>query len=312
MSQKTYGELKTFVYNKLDLQEENFITASEFLSYVEEALNFCEAEVHKLNIEDQYFEACANIRLVQGRSTYSLPSNIYANKVTRLVYTNGVDVYPINRLKTRRRYEKAQEIATSYTGTEFYEYQLVNNDVTVGTQVLLTHPASETSSQVTPTANTTSGSRTVSSVSSTTGISVGDFVSGTGIALNSRVESIDSSTQITLSAPAKATGTTVTLTITASRVLCWYIRRVNIPTATTDVIDFPEFWNFVAQHAIVECLKKELGNPRLQSEMDKLKDMREQVLETLANMVPDQEDLIEKDMSAYSDQGVEELFGYGV
>jgi hypothetical protein len=81
----------------------------------------------------------------------------------------------------------------------------------------------------------------------------------------------------------------------------WYIRSVSIPTAATDYIDFPEFWHFVAQHVIVKCLRKEIGNPRLQTEMLILDQVKAQVLETLSNMVPDQNDELEKDTSIYED-----------
>lgn len=310
MSTKTYGSIKTFVTKKLDLQEESFITAAELLEYAEEAINFCEAEIHKLNIEDQYFVSCANIRLQSGVSTYALPTNIYANKILRVVYTDGSKIYPIKLLKHKIRFEQSEDIDNNGVSDD-YSYMLINNDPNIGTQIRLFPASTETSAQVTPTCNTTSGSRILSTVSSTTGISVGDFVSGTGIPRNARVQSVDSGTQITLNAAATATGTTISLTINEPRVLVWYIRRANVPAATTDIVDFPEFWNFIAQHMIVECLKKELGNPRLTDEKEKLKELRLQVLETLSNMVPDQEDKIEQDMSSYIEQSVEELNQYG-
>ncbi|HEY1684041.1 MAG TPA: autotransporter-associated beta strand repeat-containing protein [Tepidisphaeraceae bacterium] len=63
------------------------------------------------------------------------------------------------------------------------------------------NPASQTG-------DTTSGTAVVTGLSSTAGLVVGQAVSGTGIASGSTIKSIDSSSQITLSANATATNTT--------------------------------------------------------------------------------------------------------
>lgn len=66
---------------------------------------------------------------------------------------------------------------------------------------------------ITPTGDTTSGLFTVSSMSSNAGIVVGMFVSGTGIPANTKVASIDSASQITLSKAATASNTSTVLTV---------------------------------------------------------------------------------------------------
>lgn len=304
MSQKTYSQLSAFVQKKLDLQEENFITAAELLEACEEAITYCEAEIHKLNIEDQYFVACANLRIESGKQTYSLPSNMYANKILKVMYTDGVKVYPVKRLTGRDRFSVAEELRLSANSTDLW-YMLENNDVNTGTLIRFYPIPNETSQQATPTATLVAGSRSVATVSSTAGVAVGHFVSGTGIALNTRVQSVNSATSLTLDAPATTSGTGVTLTINEPRIMVWYIRRANIPASSTDVIDFPEFWSFISQHMIVECLDKEIGNPRLQKAMAKLQVLQEQMQSTLSNMVPDQEDKLEMDMSSYVEQDSE-------
>ena len=169
------------------------------------------------------------------------------------------------------------------------------------------YPTPEESSTVTSvTGDLTSGSAVVSNMSSTTGISIHDFISGTSIPDGARVQSVDSATQVTLTAAATATAVTETLTFTEARVTMWFVREAAIPAATTDVIDIPEFWNFVAQYVLVECLRKELGNPRGPAEEAKLEGLRRQMMETLANMVPDQDDLVEQDFTAYYDMDIGE------
>ena len=89
------------------------------------------------------------------------------------------------------------------------------------TQMTLSAAATATDSLVslsvptlTVTATTTSGSPLLTSISpNTTGIHVGMFVTGTGINANSSVVSIDSSTQVTLSDNATASGTGVILAV---------------------------------------------------------------------------------------------------
>jgi hypothetical protein len=95
------------------------------------------------------------------------------------------------------------------------------------------------------------------------------------------------------------------LTFVEPRMQLWYIRGVLIPTASTDPIDIPEFWPVVAQHVIVSCLSKELGSPRLAMEKETLLQMTAQMIETLTEMVPDQDDTVEADTSSYEEQGLE-------
>lgn len=59
--------------------------------------------------------------------------------------------------------------------------------------------------------NTTSGSANVTGISSTTGLSAGMLVSGTGIPANAKIASITNGTSLVISANATATGTGVSL-----------------------------------------------------------------------------------------------------
>lgn len=61
------------------------------------------------------------------------------------------------------------------------------------------------------TGTTTNASAIITSVSSTTGLSIGTLVSGTGITAGSYIASIDSSTQITLDRPTTATNAGITI-----------------------------------------------------------------------------------------------------
>ena len=51
------------------------------------------------------------------------------------------------------------------------------------------------------------------------------------------------------------------------------------------------------------CLKKELGNPRLSTELVYLDRLEDQMKATLSDMVPDQDDKIEPDLDIYQEMG---------
>jgi len=306
MAFKTYGEIQTFVQDKLDLRDEDFISRDEMLSYCEEAIRYCESEIHKLNIEDMYFVAQTTIPLVSGQTDYDLPSGIFGNKILRVMYSKDAILYDLKRLTRQYRFEEG-ELARRYpTGAPpYYGYMLVNLDPRLGTRMRLYPTPTEVSTVYTVTntgtAATTLGSKIVT-LTSTAGLQAEYFVSGTGIVDGTRIQSVNSATQITLCENAVATGAAVNLTFTEPRVLVWYIRNASIPTGTTDLIDFPEFWHFIAQFMVVNCLKKEVVNPRLPLEVETLLKIEKQMLETLSNMVPDQDDQVEKDLSSYIDQ----------
>ena len=297
---KTYEFLSGFVKSKLDLQEEVFITSAELLTYCEEALRFCEAEIHKLNIEDMYFVSVEPIKLNTGKSEYSLPANIYGNKILRLVYDNGSKVYDIPRIKIEKRFEVAS-LMDRYQTADSYGYMLMNNDPRAGTRVRLYPKSREETSQTTIAGATVAGSAVITGIASTTGLQVGDFVACDEFPDGTRVEDLTSTT-LTLTYEALTTNATASAVVTQPVLLCWFIRSVNIPASGSDLVDFPEFWNFIAQYMIVQCLAKELGNPRVDIERARLTEIKDQMISTLTNIVPDQDDKIEKDLSSYIDQ----------
>jgi hypothetical protein len=69
-----------------------------------------------------------------------------------------------------------------------------------------------TSSAVTATGDVTADSAIITNLSTTTGLSVGNVITGDGIAPYAEILTIDSSTQVTMNTPATTSGTTVSLT----------------------------------------------------------------------------------------------------
>jgi hypothetical protein len=93
----TWAEIKAKVKNDLDLNDEDFIDATMLLAYANEAID--EAEQHVITINEDYLLQSASLALVNGTQEYSLPTNIYANKIRRIFYDNGSNKYEIRRIR---------------------------------------------------------------------------------------------------------------------------------------------------------------------------------------------------------------------
>lgn len=136
MRKPTWLEIRTKIENDLDLIEENFITQVELLGYANEAIDECEAEIH--SIHPEYFKTSANLALVSGTADYSLPSDIYANKILGVYYTNGATKYRVRRI---RDIDELQFIQAG----EPYRFELLNSSAS-GQQIRICPTPTETSS----------------------------------------------------------------------------------------------------------------------------------------------------------------------
>lgn len=93
----TYAEAKAKIERDLDMQEETFVTPDEMVMYFNDAIDECEAEIH--NLFEDYFLTEASITLVPGTDRYSLPSDIYANKIRSLWFNDGNLRYQVKRTR---------------------------------------------------------------------------------------------------------------------------------------------------------------------------------------------------------------------
>ena len=122
MYSPTYAELKSYLQKELDLEDETFITPDEFLSYFNEAVDMVEAAIH--NIYEDYFLTMATLPITSGTAAYSLPSDIYAQKIRKILYNdNGSLKYEIRRIK---RLEDTLYIEQA----DLYAYILMNSGST--------------------------------------------------------------------------------------------------------------------------------------------------------------------------------------
>jgi hypothetical protein len=132
----TWGTIKSEVQAENDLAEETFVNDAELLQYGNSALEDIEKEIHTLN--DKYFAAEANLSLVDGTSTYSLPTDIYANKINAIIYDDGSTAYEIKEIKSLKELPAVED-------DDQYRYRIINNAAT-GQQIKLYPASRETNS----------------------------------------------------------------------------------------------------------------------------------------------------------------------
>lgn len=134
MQYKTYLEIRTKVEKDLDLEDELFIQDEELLAYCNEAIDEAEAEIH--TIYEDYFLTYDNISLVNGQEEYDLPSDIYANKIRGIVYSDGATIYNVPKLKHSDKFQLI-ELSNQYSTTDFYKYMVINRSAGVNPKLLL-------------------------------------------------------------------------------------------------------------------------------------------------------------------------------
>jgi hypothetical protein len=126
MELKTYSQIKEKIENDLDLIDENFISETELLGYMNEAIDDAEAVIHTLGLEAAYFLTNSAITLASGTSDYAYPSDIYAMKIKKMFYVNGANKYIVERVRD-------VSIVQDFNAGDNYMYLPVN--VTAGARL---------------------------------------------------------------------------------------------------------------------------------------------------------------------------------
>jgi hypothetical protein len=93
----TLSQIKQRVRDLVDTESADFVDDAEILRYINEAIKVAEAEIHRLN--EDYYKKDGAISLVDGTSEYSLPSDIYAQKIRRIMFNDGTDKYEVLPIK---------------------------------------------------------------------------------------------------------------------------------------------------------------------------------------------------------------------
>jgi hypothetical protein len=134
--------IKEKIERDLDLEDEEFISDDEMLGYINEGIDEAEAEIQDLY--EDYFLKKDFIALVNGTEEYSLPADIYAMKIRRIIYKSGSIVYTINRIKDWKKFEEYALEAVNQTSTRYMYFPI--NSTPGAPKLLLSPSAKETSS----------------------------------------------------------------------------------------------------------------------------------------------------------------------
>ena len=131
MTYRTFGDLREQVEAELDTEDESFVQESEMIRYFNSAVTLCEATMVKLGLREKYLQSESLISLVQGQTDYTLPSDIVASKIRKVVYRNGPLVYTMRPMTVEAGYaiEDVNKITTS---CEYYYYMLYK----IGTDII--------------------------------------------------------------------------------------------------------------------------------------------------------------------------------
>jgi len=89
---------------------------------------------------------------------------------------------------------------------------------------------------------------------------------------------------------------------TGSEIKLYYIRNSNRMVDSTSLCDIPEFVDYIIQFMKVRCYEKE-GHPNTQLAVGILEYKKKNMINTLSNMVPDGDNLLQQDASFYFDMG---------
>lgn len=150
MEYKTLSDIKSKIKRDLYLQDSTFIedsaSAPELLDLINEAIDDVEAEVH--TVYEDYFLAQSNISLVAGTKDYSLPSDIYANKIRGIVYSNSSIIYPVTKIKGPTQFEsqKVMDLYAPGGANQNYTYTIINLSADAGVKIRLFPTPQETTS----------------------------------------------------------------------------------------------------------------------------------------------------------------------
>lgn len=146
MAYKTKLQVVTKIEKDLDLEEEEFIQATEMTEYINDAITIIEAHMNTLGLRDQYFLTRTTLSLVQGTADYSLPTNLYADKLHEIVYSNGATIYSVKPMQKSATAEEIEHL-NRFSTTEYYRYR-VRNDSSAAKYLQLIPAARETVANV--------------------------------------------------------------------------------------------------------------------------------------------------------------------
>ncbi len=94
---RTLLSLRNQIKDDLDLWQEDFISDSEINRHINDAVKKAQASI--MSFSPSYFLCESEITLALGDNKIDYPSDIYANKIRKLVFTDGDTIFRVDRCK---------------------------------------------------------------------------------------------------------------------------------------------------------------------------------------------------------------------
>jgi hypothetical protein len=134
----TLLDIKQHVKDDLDLNEETFVEDVDLRRWANEAVSVAESHIHRL-YEDYFLVEADPITISQGSNLVDYPSDIYGNKIRKIIFTDGLGnsntSHVVNRAKNLI-HAKERDLYGSDTSTPVLTY-LPYNPSNIGRKIRL-------------------------------------------------------------------------------------------------------------------------------------------------------------------------------
>lgn len=307
MALPTYSQIKTKLRNDLDLQSEPFVPDDELLAYINDAIRDAETGLHTIPTEFAYFQVPAFINLVANQQAYTLPPDIYANKLLKMFYTNAPTQVQVS---TTTVSGSASVTVASASGLAVGQF-IFGSGIPLYTRIIAINGTTITLSR-TATASATV-TATVVSLQPTYGARQYEVRKIRSLVDTLSFYPTDDYAFIIANSQQEAGGNQILIYPTPQEtgplILLWYIREIRRMTSSTtdanNVLELPECENFVYAHVKWAVSLKSRNPGMIQERKEERRIQYDLMMDTLREMVADGNNRMLLDLSPYFNQEME-------
>lgn len=286
----TLSEFRSIIRSDISMNDTSFLPNTLLDDFINRGISKAERIIHTLY--EDYFKTFIDLKLVSGRAAYSLPVDIYAEKIKNFIYASGTDVYEITAID--------DEYKTLKTTTP-YQYDLLNvgnvvvNSYTVGTKTVVF----KTDHYLSVGDSVTFYQSDLSTIRGSADV-VASVVDAYTITITTGIAALTGNDVL------RKVGTTIMIYPTPSETVdhtckLYYLRDARKLVNTGDICDIPEFESFVIVYAKMRCLFRDVKNPLLQDVKEEYAFEKQELIETLSKRQPNKDNVLRQDLSFYND-----------
>jgi hypothetical protein len=303
----TYSMIINKLNEDCDLINELNITPDELLGYINEAIEAAETAIHTLGVEDNYFLCTDFLNLQANVPVYPFPADIYANKIRKMFYQN-----PMTSISTTGTWTAPATALTLPTGLSIRQgMSIFGTGIPTTTKIASYNSA--TGATVISRATTVSGAGaalTLASILPVYGALQYEVRKMRNVMETQFSYVGDDYRYIVINNQQEAGGNQIQLypmpVTTGPNIMLFYIRGIRRMTnSTTDpnnVCEIPECINFLFQYVKWKVSKKTKILEMIATEAADTKTEYENMQATLREMIPDENNKVQLDLSAYYNQ----------